>query len=250
MSSAADYNIRVDLHVHTIASGHAYSTVAEIARAAAEKGLEAVAMADHGPALGGGAHPFHFWNLRVVPRRMEGVVILRSIEANIVDSEGGLDLADGFLERLDVVQAGFHPGCGYDQRSVEANTLAMLGAMRHPLVDIIVHPGNPAFQVDIPVVVEEAARLGKALEINNASYVYTRMGSRENDQLIVEEAKRRGAWIAVGSDAHIAGFAGEFSHAVEILAGVELPLGRVVNRDLDGLREFLKGRGKVLDLEG
>jgi len=51
-----------DLHVHTISSGHAYSTVAEIIEAAAQKGLEAVALTDHGPAMpGGGAASLSFW---------------------------------------------------------------------------------------------------------------------------------------------------------------------------------------------
>jgi putative hydrolase len=250
LSSIADYVIKVDLHVHTTASGHAYSTVREIACAAAAKGLEAVAIADHGPALPGGPHLFHFWNLRVVPRRMEGVAVLRSAEVNIVDAQGGLDLPDEVLRRLDVVQAGFHPGCGYQGKTPEENTRALVGALCHPLVDVIVHPGNPAFPIDVDTVVETARREGKALEINNASYVYTRPGSRDVDLLIAAAARREGAWIAVGSDAHIADFAGEFSHAVEILAGTELAPDRVINRDLAGLREFLEGRGKSLDLEG
>ncbi len=48
-----DYRIKVDLHVHTVSSGHAYSTVEECARWAAEKGLEAIAVTDHGPAVPG-----------------------------------------------------------------------------------------------------------------------------------------------------------------------------------------------------
>jgi putative hydrolase len=250
LSRVADYDIRVDLHVHTIASGHAYSTVAEVARAAAARGLEAIAIADHGPALPSGAHAFHFWNMRVIPRLLEGVFILRSVEANIVDAEGGLDLSDEVLQNLDIVQAGLHPGCGYEGRTPEENTRAMLGALRHPLVDVIVHPGNPGFPIDIHTVVEAARREGKALEINNASYVYTRKGSRENDLLIVEAVRREGVWVSVGSDAHIADFAGEFSHAVEIIADAGLKPDRVINRDLTGLRRFLQGRGKVLDLEG
>lgn len=250
MSAAIDYDIKVDLHVHTIASGHAFSTVAEIAWAAAEKGLEAVAVADHGPALGGGPHLFHFWNLRVIPRRLDGVVVLRSAEANIVDPGGGLDLPDEVLKTLDIVQAGLHPGCGYDGRTAEENTRALVGAIRHPLVDVVVHPGNPAYPVDIEEVVAAAAREGKALEINNASYVYVRSGSRENDLRIAEAARRAGAFIAVGSDAHIAAFAGEFRHAVEVLEDTGFEPDRVINRDLAGLCDFLKGRGAVLDLEG
>lgn len=241
--------IRIDLHVHSVASGHAYSTVREIAEAAAARGLEAVALADHGPALPGGAHLFHFWNLRVIPRRMYGVVMLRSAEVNIVDGQGGLDLPDAALEKLDLVQAGFHPGCGYESGSVEENTGALLGALRHPLVDIIVHPGNPNYPVDPKRLVEAAAAEGKALEMNNASYVYTRAGSRENDLAIAREAAERGALLTVGSDAHIADFAGEFTHAIEIIEEAGVPPDAVVNRDLGSLRIFLERRGKSLVLE-
>jgi putative hydrolase len=40
--------LEADLHVHTIASGHGYSTIKEIMTAAAEKGLKTVAITDHG----------------------------------------------------------------------------------------------------------------------------------------------------------------------------------------------------------
>ena len=55
-----------DLHIHTVASGHAYSTIEEIARAAGEKGLEIIAITDHTAGMPGGAHDFHFQNLGVV----------------------------------------------------------------------------------------------------------------------------------------------------------------------------------------
>ena len=37
-----EYNFEADLHTHTIASGHAYNTIREMARAAADKGLKAL----------------------------------------------------------------------------------------------------------------------------------------------------------------------------------------------------------------
>ena len=43
--------ILMDLHTHTVASGHAYSTIMENAKAAAEKGLEGIAMTYHAPAM-------------------------------------------------------------------------------------------------------------------------------------------------------------------------------------------------------
>lgn len=237
------------MHVHTVASGHAYSTIQEIAAAAARKGLEAVAITDHGPALPGAAHPFHFWNLRVVPRRIDGVLILRSAEANVVNDKGELDLPDELLQKLDLVHAGLHPLCGYQGSTPEENTRALLGAISHPLVDIIVHPGNPNFPIDEDRVVEAAREKGKALEINNSSFVYTRLGSRENCLRIARRLSEVGGWIAVGSDAHIADFAGEFSEAVELLAEAGVRQEQLVNSDLQSLRSFLIARGKELKLE-
>ena len=38
---------KFDLHTHTIASGHAYSTVQEMAKAAADRGLELLGITEH-----------------------------------------------------------------------------------------------------------------------------------------------------------------------------------------------------------
>ena len=61
-----------DLHTHTIASGHAYSTLTENVRAAAMAGLELIAITDHGPSVPQGAHPWYFWNLKVAPSVLDG----------------------------------------------------------------------------------------------------------------------------------------------------------------------------------
>ena len=43
--------IVLDTHAHTLASGHAYNTIREMAKAAADKGLEAIALTDHAPDM-------------------------------------------------------------------------------------------------------------------------------------------------------------------------------------------------------
>ena len=43
----------LDTHTHTLASGHAYSTIRENAQAASRKGLELLAITDHAPKLWG-----------------------------------------------------------------------------------------------------------------------------------------------------------------------------------------------------
>jgi putative hydrolase len=243
------WRIKVDLHVHTVSSGHAYSTVEECARHAAEKGLEAFAVTDHGPAVPGSGNLYHFWNLKVLPRRWHGVWVLRSVEANILDREGSLDLPDRVLEKLDVVHAGLHPYTGYQGEGVEDNTAALVAALAHPLVDILVHPDNPSFPVDLARVAEAAAMEGKALEVNNSSFVYTREGSGENCREMVREVNKRGGLLAVGSDAHVATFAGEFSHAVEVLLETDTAPESVINYSIESLKEFLRSRGKELRLE-
>ncbi len=244
-----NFEIKVDLHVHTISSGHAYSTVEECARWASAKGLQAIAVTDHGPAVPGSGNLYHFWNLKVIPRRLHGVLILRSVEANILDAEGNLDLPEKVLDALDVVHAGLHPYTGYEGNGIEENTAALLAALANPLVDIIVHPDNPAFPVDMEALVEAAVREGKALEINNSSFVYTRSGSEENCRLMARLVSERGGLVAVGSDAHMASFAGEFGKAIEILRETDIAPSSVVNYSLERLEDFLAGRGKPLRLE-
>ena len=59
-------NIEIDTHTHTLASGHAYNTLREMAAMAAEKGLKGLAITEHSPMMPGPCHFFYFQNLRVV----------------------------------------------------------------------------------------------------------------------------------------------------------------------------------------
>ena len=56
----------LDVHIHTIASIHAYSTIRESIAAAKERGLVLVGISDHGPALPGSIHEMYFRNFKVI----------------------------------------------------------------------------------------------------------------------------------------------------------------------------------------
>lgn len=73
----------VDLHMHTVASTHAYSTLHDYIAEAKRKGIKLFAITDHGPDMADAPHYWHFINMRIWPRLVEGVGILRGIEANI-----------------------------------------------------------------------------------------------------------------------------------------------------------------------
>ncbi len=231
--------IIADMHTHTVASGHAYSTVNELAQAALRKGLKALAITDHGPALPGGPHLYHFGAMRFIPSWIDGVRILRGVEANIIGPDGALDMPEHYLAKLDFIMAGLHEGCGFDDRGIARNTEAVLLAMASSRIKAISHSGNPEFPVHLEKLVEGALKTGTALEINNSSLSISRRGSRPNCERLAELIARSGALVMVGSDAHIAQGVGEFDEAVALLEKAGIPAEQVVNSSFERLLDFL-----------
>lgn len=230
-----------DLHVHTVASGHAYSTVAEIAGVAANKGLQLIALTDHGPAMPGGPHAYHFSNQAAIPDVLFGVRVLKGIEANVLDRRGRLDLDEFRLSKLDIVAVGLHAVCS-PSGSKKENTTMMIEAMQNPFVDIVVHPGNPEFSVDQEAIVKAAVRYDVALEINNSSLTVSRKGSLPYCDNIVSLAKIFGAKIIVGSDSHYCETVGEFSAAVELLEKNQVLPEQILNTSLERVLLHLNRR--------
>jgi len=230
--------LKADLHTHTIASGHAFSTVNEIAAEAARKGLEAVGIADHGPALPGSPTLFYYPCLRFIPDLIDGVRIFKGVEANIL-GPGRIDLSDALLERLDFALAGFHDHAGYAGETLEEHTEALIAVMQNPLIRVITHPGNPRFPLDLERVVRTAAETGTALEINNASFIGSRHGSGDNCREIARLCARFGAPVAVSSDAHIAQTVGDLDAALEVVFEAGIPRNQIVTRDLASTLAFL-----------
>lgn len=237
----------VDTHCHTISSGHAYSTILENAEAAAEKGLEIIAMTDHGPSMPGGPHIFHIGNQRVIPDYIKGVRVLKGVEANIMDYDGGLDLPESYLKRLEIVIASFHDVC-IAPGSVEENTRALIAAMRNPYVDIIAHPGNPDYPIDIDKLIQCAKDTGKLIEINNSSFIGSRKGSADNCRRIAAKAVEKGVTLTAGSDSHICYDVGRFDKVEEIFSQVGVPEELVINTDPKKLVDFLNRNGKKVAL--
>ncbi len=237
-------NIEADLHTHTVASGHAFSTVAENIQGALEKGLKLIGITDHGPGLPGGAHAFHFWNLRILPREVQGIKILRGIEANITDAEGNVDLAEELLETLDIVHLALHTHCGYEDQGAKKNTDTVIKAMENPHVDVLVHPGNRKFPIDPVRIVEAAKENAVLLEVNNSSFLTStsRAGSYELDLAIINEAREQGIDVVVGSDAHYKDAVGSFGAALELLGSTGFPFDRILNASAEKVIQFLEAK--------
>jgi putative hydrolase len=234
--------ILADLHTHTVASGHAYSTIYENAKAAAERGLETIAITDHGPALPGGAHEYHFWNLRILPEFIDGVRILTGVEANIINAKGELDLDNKTLHELDVVLVGLHPLCGYEPSTPAANTDVLIAAMGNPYVHVIVHPGNPWFPVETDRLIAAAKANSVLLEINNSSFVRSRPGGEDISRNIARAACEAGLNTILGSDAHLASLVGGLDEALAVAETAGFADDRIMNFHPDRLFEFLASK--------
>jgi len=238
-----------DLHIHTISSGHAYSTVMENVRAAADRGLEMIAITDHGPAMPGGPHEYHFGNQRVIPDELFGVRILKGVEANIIDRDGKLDLEDYRLAQLDIVLAGLHNICS-PAGSVGENTEMMINAIKNQWVDVIVHPGNPDYLIDALAVVQAAVEYDVAIEINNSSLKMSRVGSKPYCEKIICLAKQYGAKMVVGSDSHFALAVGDFSQAQELLAKYDILPSEVLNTSSVAIINHLERHSHLQKIKG
>jgi putative hydrolase len=240
--------IVMDTHTHTLACQHAYSTLGENVAEAARKGLELICMTEHGPRLPGSPHPYFFGNIRVVPPMMDGVRILRGIEANILDVDGSIDLPMQYLNRMDIVLVGLHNSC-FPKGSMKENTAAVIHAMEKDFVDVVVHIGNPAYPVAFDEVLKAAKDTNTLIEINNSSFVHSRKGSYPNCKLVAEECMKQGIHITLGSDAHMACDVGEFGVSRALLEELDFPEELVMNTQVDKLVQYLERKGRVLFLD-
>lgn len=232
--------ILADIHTHTIASGHAYSTITENIKAASKKGLKLIATTDHTEGMPGGAHAFHFANLRSLPDEIDGVKILRGAEANIIDYEGHLDVDEELLGELDMAIASFHPPC-IDFADVETVTRGLEKVMQNPYISIIGHPGDSRYPLDFERIVKMAKATGTLLEVNNASLKPTsfRPGVRESLIELLTYCKAYEMPVVLGSDAHHMSVVGGFEESIMLLEELDFPETLVLNTNPEALVDFI-----------
>lgn len=237
-------DLLMDIHNHTIASGHAYSTVQEIALEASRKDLKMIGITDHGPAMPGAFSSSFIGNLVILPNFIYGVEVLGGVEANILDQDGKLDVPERRLKRLDVIIAGLHDVC-VKPWDTEGNTIALINAMKNEYVDIIAHPGNPTFPINKEAVVLQAKETDTLIEINNGSFhSNSRSGSEDNCYEIARLCKKHCVPIIVGSDSHFSFDVGRFDKAIKLLEDVNMPEELVMNTSVERFRAYLKKKGK------
>ena len=236
-----------DTHTHTIASGHAYNTIMEMVRAAADKGLKALAITDHtkgvpGHEMDGAPEEIYFRNFRVIPEEIFGVRLLMGAEVNILNG-GSIDLSERALKRQDIVIASIHGQC-YDNEGIEKNTEAVLRVLENPWVDILGHPDGSEWPLDYERVIAKAAQTGTIIELNENSYrdPHLRRNCRENQLTYLALCEKMGVPVTIGSDAHFMNVVGQHEHNEALLEEIGFPMELVMNTSAERLVTNLQNR--------
>ena len=195
--------IRGDLQMHSTWSDGAAS-LEEMAQACKALGYEYIAVTDHSQAMAmvQGLTPERArkqWaEIDEVRERVDGIEIFKSVEIDIL-KDGSLDMPDDVLDELDVVVISIHSFMDMDRSTM---TDRVLKAMAHPTVDILAHPTGrrinrrEPFEMDIEAVLEAAADLGVAVELNANP---NRLDLKDTH---VYRAKELGVPVVISTDAH------------------------------------------------
>ena len=233
--------IELDVHTHTVASGHAYSTVQEMAQAAADKGLKLLGITDHAPSIPGACSFMYFLNLHVIPRRMYGIDLMLGAEINILDPAGTIDLDEDIMRRLDLRIAGIHSRC-YTYGTKEENTSGLIKVISNPYINIISHPGDGTAELDFEPIVVAAKEHHTLLEINNSSLnpVRKKLTARDNNLTILRLCKQYDVPVILGSDAHISFGIADYDNIFPLLQETEFPEELIVNRSVDFFKKLFK----------
>ncbi len=237
-----------DLHTHTVYSRglfkpHGRGTVAENADEAVRKGLIAVAISDHGPGhLFYGIREADFAKERAeieeAGRNRPGLRIYMSVEANILDTESGIDVSEDELEAFDFLIAGYHygvrkgkcvrnrlaarirPGETEEKRLARVNTDMYLKALYDNDIRILTHPGDKA-----PVYMDEVARA--CADTETLMEINTRHGHLTVDE--IRTAMTEDVKFIISSDAHTPERVGDFRAGLVRAISAGLDVSRIVN---------------------
>ena len=167
-------DIRGDLHVHSTWSGDGRSSLEDMVAAAAARGLEYLAMTEHGEdlAINGLSREEVAAQAEVIAdlaSEYPDTTILHGSELNI-DRDGGLDYDDDYLLGFDWCVASVH---SHFDLPIAEQTARIIRVMENPAVNVIGHltgryiGKRPGIELDVDAVLEAAGETGTGIEINS-----------------------------------------------------------------------------------
>lgn len=203
------HDLKADLQMHTVYTDGG-GTIAEMVEEARSLPYEYIVLTDHSKQLkianGMDEGGFATQDREIgevnaeLEARAERLRVLRGIEMN-VSPDGSGDMDERFLADRDIVLGAFHG----QLRKKDDQTERYLHALDNPTVDIHAHPRGRIWNFRLGLtadwrrVVERAAELGKALEID----AYP--DRQDLDVGLLHHVAETGCHVSIGSDAHTPG---------------------------------------------
>lgn len=225
-----------DLHTHTIASTHAYSTVTENTAEAHRVGLKIMAVTDHGPMMEDTPHIWHHLNYASIPRVINDVFVVRGIEANIIDNKGALDIDTEFYDRLEWIIASYHWGGGTKNEVTES----YIRLSQNPRVCCLGHTDSPSFEYDIREVCKACHDNETAIELNVARIRdEKKVKAREFYKKLLSVCAEEKTFVVVNTDSHFWSAIGDFEPAVKLISQTGFPEELLLNADEERLKRFI-----------
>ena len=248
-------HIYADYHTHSkYSDGRA--TIKEMVTAASDRGLEALAITDHGPNnIGTGvAQAETFLEIKAevqsANQHYPGLKLLVGCEADIISTDGEIDVPENIYRQLDLLLVGLHPyalpsnvrdGINYSlanqvarlssllqEKVITTNTKALIAAMHKHNISFITHPGL-GMPIDTAEVAKTCAATDTAFEINT--------GHRFPGLEDIITAGREGVTFIVNTDAHFPKTVGAMDYGIDLLERAGIPCDRVMNARNSGGQE-------------
>lgn len=231
--------LKIDLHIHTLHSGHAYGSFYDVVNEAKKKKMSMIAITDHGPEVIGTASWLHF-NMGYRKPEYKNLKILWGCEANVIDANGNIDLDSNMQQKLDIILVGFHDVSKYKDAGLIGNTKAVINMLKNPNVDILTHPTNPQFSYDYEKVFEAALDNNVLLELNLS---YLTVADKEKLKLfkkMIDMTRAAGKKVIVNSDAHFIHEIGDDKILKKYWTELGLTKDIIINNYPNELMKFLK----------
>lgn len=250
-----------DYHTHTKFSrhGHGKGSIEENVRVAYEKGLSQIAITDHG--FNQKLYGVRRKDITQVKKEIEDakemfpIDVFLGVEANLISSNGDIDIIEEDYNDLDIVLCGFHRivksvSTREQMRFVlknilcelfhhtskkqrEKNTNAYINAMRKYKIDILTHL-NHGCKVDVEKVARVAKETNTLIELNGK-----RLGLSDKEILKCYEL---GCKFILNSDAHSPARVGDCHKGLEAVLRLRIPDSAVINYNT--LPTFKKQKSK------
>lgn len=229
-----------DLHTHTVASGHhTTDTLTKLIAASHSRGLTALGVSEHGPAMAGACRESYFLALRSMPRVRMGQELLYGAELNILDDTGRVDLPNNVLQGLDYAIASLHSPI-FPCRDEKYTTDAYIAAMHNPYINVIGHPDDKKYSLQLDRFLSAAKETGTVPELNNASLTGGYRGDTIPFNLeLLTCCKEKSIPVLLGSDSHGAAHAGDLTACLKLAEQTAFPKELILNYDLAAFRKLV-----------